>query len=114
MTVSDFRTKFPELPDTVLTDAAVQSALDDAELMMPEGDSARHVAMVLYCAAHLVTAGAEGAVPLISTTHGPVRAQFEESGERPTARYWTSSIYGRKLLQIIRSNRSVAIGDPDE
>ena len=97
--IENFRNLFPEL--SMITDTIVRSALVQAGHI--ENDPVR----VLYAAAHIATG--EGLYPVLSSTQGPVSASFERTGETATAKFWTTTDYGRKYLQIIRSAKGAGV-----
>lgn len=96
MTVTEIRTKFPELTAGEYSDAVVQSAIDDSADLNAPTDRAR-----MYCVAHLVTSGEK--CPLLRHETGPISASYERTGERATAKYWHTTRYGRLYLQLIRA-----------
>lgn len=104
--LAGFRLMFPELTAREYPDAKVTQALEDADLLLAgRTTTARLKGLV---AAHLLTG--EGLLPIEKNTEGPVSTEFEYSGERPTAKYWIVTSYGRLYLQLIRANPNVAIG----
>ena len=97
--IEDFRNLFPELD--AITDAVVNSSLVQAGHI--ETDPVR----TLYAAAHIATG--EGLYTVLSSTQGPVSVSFERTGDTATAKYWTTTDYGRKYLQILRSMKGAGV-----
>ena len=97
--IENFRNLFPEL--SAITDAVVNSSLVQAGHI--ESDPVRK----LYAAAHIAVG--EGLYPVLSSTQGPVAASFERTGDTATAKFWTTTDYGRKYLQIIRSAKGAGV-----
>ena len=97
--IESFRDLFPELSsvsDSIIANSLVQAGHIETD---PVG--------TLYVAAHLATG--DGLYPVLSSTQGPVSASFERTGDTATAKYWTTTEYGRKYLQIIRSAKGAGV-----
>ena len=129
VTLAGFRTQFPELPESVHNDRAVDLALEEARLI----HGYRPLATLLI-AAHILTLNAQVAVSvsaggsaisrgkITSETSGPLKTTYQttasggmtagssDSDAQSFIAYWEQTLYGERFLVVERRSPRFTIG----
>ena len=111
VTLSDFRTQFPEFPQATSPDENVNRVLAEAREIHCVSDLA-----TLFCAAHLLALDqgprgiGAGSGEATMKQAGPLRASYRTQAETGRQTFFTSSSYGRRYLVLEQRSARSAIG----